>query len=1336
MRAAPGWPCRCRLEACRARPWAYVCAVPPPPSSLARATDPLEDTLLRIHGIHATARALAAAGLIVAATATCSDDSITGPGGGSRLTVSAGTPNIFVGDMEQLTATLGVNGTPVTATWSSGDTSIAKVDASGMVRGMRPGTVVIGAVAARSRAAFSLRVLGVVKFGVAVTPAVDSLYVGQSRQLATTVTDSLGLVRTDRTITWSLRDSTLATISAGGQLHATQRGTVTVYGRTGGLSGAADIKVLRHVATLTFPSDTVDVAFGTVRRLEPALADSAGDPIVGRRITWATSDMYTVGVDASGAVQGGAAGVARITAVSEGATGAVYVRVVPRTVSRLSVVVPRTWITVGATMPATVAMWDSTGATTDHHAVTWTSSDTTIATVSATGVVTARAVGSVAVTAESEGRIGFATLDVQLPPASLRFPVDSVVTMLGSVVNLYTLARDSLGNAVQTDAGTWTSSDPSVLAFSFPGTPSTAYASRDGRVTVTATVAGHTATMPVIVSGSEQERLAWEYSSANAGPYTRYDTRVYLQNFQGAAVADRAVTLQTNDSTVATVTPESTRTNANGLVTVTVSTKRPGHVLILATSGTLFATYGVTVVSATPAKVTIGNEPVTLATGSTHRLVATTLDETGQVRTFPLRWSTSDPAVATVSDSGLVSGVAGGIARIVVSADQLAPGAPADTATIVVSAPAAPSVSAISPAELRPGESAVITGANFSADAATNVVTVNGVRATVTAASATQLSVVLPSAASFGCARTRPVPVVVSTGDGLLTEAMQPLASAPQRTLGIGEAAILAAGERCFELPRGNGVYLVATSNPAPSADARAAATVRGDTGMAVAAAATVAARDSAATTARQWGGSPPGVLRVDLDAVRRAAAMHHRILDANRAIVRRNGAPAPLFARARAAAAGNDSLQALLATTTPAVGSLSFMRVWAPDADACGGYRTVQVRTVYVGTAVAIAEDVGAPLARQMDDEYRKLGEEFEASMLPLVRANFGDPLAADTQLGLGGRVVLLFTPTVNAMGNVRGYVSGCDFYPTAAAPSSNQAPVLYAIVPTSTSAGFTSGEFTKDVWRHVIRATVVHETKHLASLSERLARGASVFEESWLEEASAMAAMEIWNRAFTGVAWKGRGTYAQDLYCEVRPTMSSCASRPYAMFDHFAFLHDYLASVETHSPLGGTDPGDASFYGSGWALLRWSVDQYAGNEAAFFRALTQETRLAGVANLEARTGHPFAEMSVDWATATALDVHYGLTYPTSRAQLTLPSWNVRNVFQGMAADFPQYFGSASPSPFRTLYCALPPVGAPVVRGGSSAFFELSTCSGWKNFYDVTAPGGAPISVEIVHLQ
>jgi hypothetical protein len=70
---------------------------------------------------------------------------------------------------------------------------------------------------------------------------------------------------------------------------------------------------------------------------------------------------------------------------------------------------------------------------------------------------------------------------------------------------------------------------------------------------------------------------------------------------------------------------------------------------------------------------------------------------------------------------------------------------------------------------------------------------------------------------------------------------------------------------------------------------------------------------------------------------------------------------------------------------------------------------------------------------------------------------------------------------------------------------------------------------------------------------------------------------------------------------------------------------LHLFYSRAGTLSPLFGSNDQRATFYASGWTLLRWALDHYAGtDEAAFLRALTLEPSLTGIANLAARTGRP----------------------------------------------------------------------------------------------------------------
>jgi hypothetical protein len=111
---------------------------------------------------------------------------------------------------------------------------------------------------------------------------------------------------------------------------------------------------------------------------------------------------------------------ALFTAVGEGAGAApvATVTVSPSTAA----------LTVGGTVTLSATLRDSGGNVLTGRTVTWSSSNTTAATVSASGVVTGRAAGSAVITASSEGRSGTASISVTamgtdtIPPPAPGWP--------------------------------------------------------------------------------------------------------------------------------------------------------------------------------------------------------------------------------------------------------------------------------------------------------------------------------------------------------------------------------------------------------------------------------------------------------------------------------------------------------------------------------------------------------------------------------------------------------------------------------------------------------------------------------------------------------------------------------------------------------------------------------------------------------------------------------------------------------------------------------------------------------------------------------------------------
>ena len=701
--------------------------------------------------------------------------------------------------------------------------------------------------------------------------------------------------------------------------------------------------------------------------------------------------------------------------------------------------------------------------------------------------------------------------------------------------------------------------------------------------------------------------------------------------------------------------------------------------------------------------------------GTVRQLVAVARDGAGNV--LPgraVQWSTSNPAVVWVSETGLITARTGGFATITAEMDTRTRSIP-----VTVCSTAGLYVTGAFPAAFSPGGTGTIAGCNFASTLGGNTVTIDGVRLTVDSATPTQLKVSVPPAAQYSCTPERPATLSVAAGSGTASRAHR-WATAMQHSLAIGESVTLldATQARCNELATSGARYFISVFNTTGLVADLTSVELRGQGGAPIVTAAP--APSPLLPSAQIRSGASAGLdLRQAAATEQSALGIHARTLDASREIRQTLGNPRRQRTQ-RATGALSPSLS--MAAADPVVGETVLMRVWKHDSGSCNQFDEITTRTVYVGPRAIIREDVAAPLARTMDDYYRALGQEFDGAMYPILAENFGDPLALDSQLDANGRIVMVFTKRVNDDG-LAGFVISCDFYPRSVAPSSNEGEVFYAYVPTDPSAGYPSGLLTKDRWRREIRSTLIHEAKHITSFAERLSRDAP-FEESWLEEGTAMHAEELWSRSSYGSAWKGNTTYETSLYCDVRQAVQpACADKPYVMLQHFTMLYDYLASVETLTPLGRATPGDYSFYGSAWAFVRWIIDQHAPSDAAFLKPLTQ-SGATGLDNIAARAGRPFAQLLADWTLAIAADDYPGVT--PARREHSFPSWQTRDIFAGMNRDFTEF---ARPIPLATRPVRFGAFTSSVsLRGGTAAIFELSGTQAATQLLELRSPtGGAP---------
>ena len=114
------------------------------------------------------------------------------------------------------------------------------------------------------------------------------------------------------------------------------------------------------------------------------------------------------------------------------------------------------------------------------------------------------------------------------------------------------------------------------------------------------------------------------------------------------------------------------------------------------------------------------------------------------------------------------------------------------------------------------------------------------------------------------------------------------------------------------------------------------------------------------------------------------------------------------------------------------------------------------------------------------------------------------------------------------------------------------------------------------------------------------------------------------------------------------------------------------------------------------------------------------------GLANLAQRTGRPAGELLADWALANAVDDLPG--FVSSRPQLTFPSWNVADVFSGLAGTYP---GAFSSSPLRARIMSFGSFTLPVqqLQAVSSSYFGLEGAQSGSQLLELRGEHGAPVA-------
>ena len=274
---------------------------------------------------------------------------------------------------------------------------------------------------------------------VRITPESAVLTIGGSQQLSATTLDAKGKVLSNRIVTWSSTNSSVATVSTSGLVTAVAvGGPITIVATSELQDGAAAVTVVPPpVATVTVFPSTTSLTPGATRQLAALLRDAQANVLTGRTITWTTSDAAVAVVNSQGIVTAVApGGPATITATSEGKTGSATVSVESPAVTSITVSPNVAGVGVGATVALTATAVDQNGVVIVSPTIAWSSSNTAVATVSQNGVVSGvEAGGPVTITAASSGKSGTASITVSIDPCAASIPITIGQTLSGTLTS-------------------------------------------------------------------------------------------------------------------------------------------------------------------------------------------------------------------------------------------------------------------------------------------------------------------------------------------------------------------------------------------------------------------------------------------------------------------------------------------------------------------------------------------------------------------------------------------------------------------------------------------------------------------------------------------------------------------------------------------------------------------------------------------------------------------------------------------------------------------------------------------------------------------------------------
>ena len=312
--------------------------------------------------------------------------------------------NLKVGDNIHLNATILPSNTDIkTINWDSSDDSVATVNSNGEVIALGAGKTIITAKTNNNLTAKCEIIVSPIEVSKIEITNAKNMYVYDTLILSASITPSNA---TDKNITWTTSDSSIATIDENGIIVGKKAGEVIITAKSSNnIISKVAIKVLNiNPTSIKISESNINLLIGNSKQLGLSFV-----PInsTNKSVTWTSSDNSIVSVDSKGKITAKKEGTAKITVYldsDKAIKSEAIVKVTSADYQANSIILNNNsstlYVDSAIDLKATILP-----ITTADKTVIWSSSDSSIASVDQNGKVTAKKSGKVTITAKTNNNV-------------------------------------------------------------------------------------------------------------------------------------------------------------------------------------------------------------------------------------------------------------------------------------------------------------------------------------------------------------------------------------------------------------------------------------------------------------------------------------------------------------------------------------------------------------------------------------------------------------------------------------------------------------------------------------------------------------------------------------------------------------------------------------------------------------------------------------------------------------------------------------------------------------------------------------------------------------------